>query len=675
MNFRKLSYCLVLFLGCTLIARAQKGASPLEPCVEMKNKKAVEWYEKGIDKKHYRKDERMKFLENALALEPDYMEANFQYGMETIRTLITQNKPFKPAEPYFNKVVQLCPHYHSNPYYYLGFSYYEQEMYDSCKVYLDKFMKFTDDNDLKFDDRYEAFQVQAKEMLKYAKFYSEIYKKVVPFDPSPVGGICTVRQEYLPIISPDDEMMMFTRQMPFQSKDRVWQTDKEAEFFCFAKRDKTTGQFDEGKPMPSPFNTNENEGGATLTVDNKQIYFTVCKDEGGAQMNCDIYYSSLLPSGEWSDIKKVPGINDPIAWDSQPSIGADGKTLFFASDRKGGLGGCDIYKTVRDATGVWSKPVNLGPVINTPGNEKSPFMHSDSETLYFSSDGQLGLGGFDIFYCRKNDKGDWTTPVNIGYPINTVSDDLGFFVSTDGKLGYFATKDKSKVKGKGVGGWDIYSFPLYREARPDHVAILKGIMQDESGRPLENAKIDIKDTKTKEKFEAVVDSVTGEYAAIVNLKKSKNVIMTVKKDNYAFNSQVVNLPDSDFTKTAVNFDSREIQVGQTYTLNNIYYETNSADLKPESMIVLDQFVDFLNENPGVKIEIHGHTDDVGSDFGNEALSYDRAFTVLEALQQKGVAKERLVAFKGFGKNAPVASNETAEGRAKNRRTEFVIISK
>ena len=151
--------------------------------------------------------------------------------------------------------------------------------------------------------------------------------------------------------------------------------------------------------------------------------------------------------------------------------------------------------------------------------------------------------------------------------------------------------------------------------------------------------------------------------------------MTVKKDNYAFNSQVVNLPDSDFTKTAVNFDSREIQVGQTYTLNNIYYETNSADLKPESMIVLDQFVDFLNENPGVKIEIHGHTDDVGSDFGNEALSYDRAFTVLEALQQKGVAKERLVAFKGFGKNAPVASNETAEGRAKNRRTEFVIISK
>lgn len=670
-----------VFLFCSILFSQPKtkGKSKedekLVSCQEMENKKAVELFDKASDKKHFKKEERMKFLDQALELEPDYVEANFLFAEERIKTLVFDNKPFKPAESYFKKVIFTCPKYHSDPYYYLGYSYYEEENYDSAKVYLKKFIDFSDEDDKKFNEKYDGFLYQAKEMYRYSKFYSEIFKKPVPFDPNPVDGVCTERDEYLPIISPDNEEMMFTRRLPVSSKGLAWQRDGEAEVFSYSVRDKK-GKFEVGRQMPAPFNTNSNEGGASLSIDNKHVYFTICKDQGGTQLNCDIYYSDYLGGGDWSDIKQVPGINDPTYWDSQPSIAADGKTMFFASDRKGGIGGCDIYKTVRDETGKWSAPINLGTLINTKGNEKSPFMHSDSETLYFSSDGHMGVGGYDIFYSRKNEKGEWTEPKNIGYPINNTSDDLGFFVSTDGNLGYFATNQKSKANNKGVGGWDIYSFELYKDARPDHVAFIKGVARDTEGNVLEKAKIEIKDTKTKQKIDAVVDSVDGHYAAIVNLKKTKDIIITLKKDNYAFSSQMLSLKDTAFKKpVTVNVETKPISLGQKYALNNVYYETNSAELKKESEIVIDEFVDFMKSNPSIKIEIQGHTDNRGDDKTNQALSADRAFTVMETLQHKGIAKERLLGFKGFGKTQPVASNDTEEGRSRNRRTEFVILEK
>jgi outer membrane protein OmpA-like peptidoglycan-associated protein len=663
----------VLFLICTFPIQAQDDE---KPCQEIENKKAKKLYEQGIDKKN-KKEQRLAFLKQAIDLEPDYVDANFAYADERTRTLIYENAAFKPVEQYYKKVIEICPKYHSDPYYYLAFIYYEEENWVESAKYLKLFLNFKSDDEKKFNKNYDELLKQAKTMLKYAKLYDELAKNVVPFDPYPVQGICTEKDEYLPIISADDGTMWFTRKQPYVDKNGIsgMISDKELELFSYSNRDKI-GQFTKGQRMPYPFNKEGSEGGATMSIDNKHVFFTKCKDEGGPVVNCDIYYSDNI-NGEWTEAKKLEGVNDPIYWDSQPTLASDGKTLYFASDRKGGRGGVDLYVTVKDiVTGVWSKPENLGPVINTSNDEKTPFVHSDFQTLYFSSDGQPGVGGFDIFYSRKGEDGKWGEPKNIGIPINTNADDLGFFVSTDGHLGYFASNEPGRAKGRSVGKYDIYFFELYKEARPDEVAFFKGKVEDKANTEKKDFKVEVKDAVTKKVTEAMVDTVTGDYAVVVNTKVKNDLIITVKKDNYAFSSQLV-LKDSikDSKPVKVNMQVDTIKVNEKYPLNNIYYKTNSAELDPRSMIVIEEFVEFLKANPTITIEVYGHTDNTGDAKSNLALSTDRAFTVRDKLLEKGIEEKRLIAFKGFGPSQPVADNSTEAGRSKNRRTEFVIVGK
>jgi outer membrane protein OmpA-like peptidoglycan-associated protein len=663
------SAVMLCMAGAALAQDDEKSA-----CKEIDNKDAIKLYEKGIDKKKYEKPERMKFLLEALEMEPDYAEANWAYAEGILQKLRLDNKPYKPVEPYLLKVIENCPKLHSSPYYYLGFLYYEEQNWENAIKYLKQYVDFTDDDLKKFDKNYEFFLDQSKDMIKDAKFFSTVYKNPVPFDPQLVQGISTEKDEVLPYISPDGEMALFTRRLYYQKKDMVYATDKVVELFTYSM--KRNGSFEEGKNMPPPFNTQPNEGGATLSIDNKHLFYTICKDEGGAQMNCDIWYSDYV-NGEWTEIKNLGKPNDPVFWDSQPTIAADGKTIYFSSDRKGGLGGQDLWKTVKnDTTGEWGAPVNLGPKINTEGNEKAPFMHSDSETLYFSSDKTPSIGGYDVYFVRKNDKGEWLEPKNIGYPINSEGDEIGFFVSTDGKYGYFASNDANRVKGRVKGGYDVYQFELYQEARPEKVAFVKGNVIGTDGKPVEGAKVEMKNSKTKEKIDVVMDTISGQYAAVINLKKAEEVIVTMKKDGYAFNSEVVKVKDveSPYKPVVADLDAKEVKVGEKYQLRNIYYTTNSADLKPESEIVIEEFAEFLKANPSIVVEIQGHTDNVGNANDNLALSNNRAYTVKEMLEAKGIEGARIKA-QGFGSSRPVADNGTEAGRAKNRRTEFVVLSK
>ena len=655
-----------------LLSYAQDEAK----CQEIDNKKAKKLYEQGTDKK-FKKEERLAFLKQAMDLEPDYVDANFAFASERLRTLSINEEKYKPVEPYLKKVVEICPKYHSDPYYYLGFIAWEDEKYDDCIKYLKQYLDFKDDDEKKFNKDYDAFLAQSKQMIRYAKVYSELFKNKVPFDPKPVEGICTEKDEYLPIISSDDEMMLFTRKQPYVNKDGIsgMTTDTEIELFSYSMRSKTTGQFGKGQRMPYPFNKDGGEGGATMSIDNKHVFFTRGKDEGGPVINFDIYTSDNI-NGEWTVAKKVEGINDPVYWDSQPSLASDGKTLYFASDRKGGRGGVDLYVTVKNSEGVWSKPENLGPVINTGYDEKSAFIHSDFQTLYFSSDGHPGVGGFDIFFSKKGGDGKWSEPKNIGIPINTERDDLGFFVSTDGHLGYFASNEPSRANGKSVGRYDIYSFDLYKEARPDEVAFFKGKIDDHGHGEPKGFAVKVTDAVTNKVTEGMVDTITGNYAIVVNTKAKNDLILTIEKENYAFSSQLIkkdSLINAKPVKLNIAVDT--IKVGQTYTLNNIYYKTNSADLDPSSVEVIAKFAVFLTENPTIKIEVHGHTDNVGDAKSNLALSTDRAFSVRDLLIAKGIDEKRLLNFKGFGASVPIADNSTEAGRAKNRRTEFVIIAK
>jgi len=670
---------LFTFLFCFVFTISAQDEHTKDLCAEMTNKKAVLLFMKGTDKKKYQKPERVKFLMEAIDLEPDFGDANFALAHEIMVRCMLEEKPYAPCVPFYMKAIRTCPQIHPEPYYYIGTSFYEQFLNDSAIKYFDLFLNFKDEDESKFTKDYEQQRINAKGMKRDC-MKDKVLKKEVPFNPKVVRGVSTERDEYLAYITPDDKFAMYVRKQP-KKELKVYQTDKEVEVFMLSKRD-NTGVFDKGNLMYYPFNeTEDNQGGCTISIDNKHLYFAMMKNEGGAQPNVDIYVchaKSDVFNEEWGEISKLPPpVNDPKYWDSQPTIAADGVTMYFASDRPGGFGGVDLYVTKLNLkTNQWSVPENLGPAINTKGNEKTPFIHSDSETLYFSSNGQYGFGSYDIFYVRKDSKGKWDDPVNIGGPINSVGEDACFFVSKDTKTGYFSSFDEGKVKGLGVGRYDLFSFDLYKEARPQTIDFFYGQAKDEKGEPLTNAIVEKYNTDTKEKTNIVTDSLTGKFMGVINTQKKENFTITVKKDSVVFNSTLVDVKaiveSKSTTSPTFNIIVTKAEKGKSFVIDNLYYKTNSAEITKESKVVLTAFADYLLENPDLNIEIQGHTDNVGNPKDNEALSSNRAYSVKQFLEELKVPGKRILA-KGFGPNKPIADNKTDAGRAKNRRTEFLII--
>ena len=441
--------------------------------------------------------------------------------------------------------------------------------------------------------------------------------------------------------------------------------EETVEEFMFSSK-KNQG-FSKGELMPKPFNLYDNEGGASLTIDNNELFLTICDPVNGYN-NCDIYHTRRIDS-LWMPLEKLLfPVNKSDTWESQPSISADGKTLLFSSIRPGGKGGSDIYSVQRKSNGTWGNLTSLS--INTKGDEKSPFLHPDGQTLYFSSDGYLGMGGLDVYFVKKDTSGNWGEPQNIGYPINSEANDLGLFVSTDGKTAYFSS---NKLKGK--GGWDLYHFPLYKEARPERVLFLKGEVLDEFGDPLIASSISLRSVKGNELKEIEVDNQTGRYVTAVVLEKDEDVILTVEDDFYAFNSQYISSDDNVFEKpTTLNFDMKEMREGEAIRINNVFFETDSFSLNSQAKNVLISFASFLNKRISVRVAIHGHTDNVGVNEENLFLSKKRAKSVHDFLIQNGISSDRL-RYKGFGSQKPIDSNDHVEGRANNRRTEFYILEK
>jgi outer membrane protein OmpA-like peptidoglycan-associated protein len=664
-------FVLLLTLTFESFAQKKKGEEEKVSCVEVTQAKAIKLYKQSLDKSKYEKKQRMDFLKQAIEIEPDYVEALSIYAHELIKTARFEGTSFKPAEKYLLRVVELCPDYDNYAYYYLGQIALGAKKYADAAKHFDKFLKYPD------EIKKEEELTLATSLRKKSKELSAIFDNPVPFNPVCVDDVSTKDDEYLAIISPDDELMFFTRRMPVKQvvRDEVFQRDSEKLVEVFSMSRRTVDKFEMGEALPAPFNKGDHYGGATITPDNKHLYVTVCKDTNigiynKPYLNCDIFISDFV-NGEWTPLRNLgPNINTPDGWESQPSVSSDNKILYFSSFREGSQG-MDIYYSEKQRDGNWGPAKNMGAPINTEKHEKSPFIHSDSHTLYFSSDGHTGAGGFDIFMTKTDSLGKWKTPKNLGHPINTENDEVGFFVSTDGKYGYFAS---NSLKGKCKGGYDIFSFDLYKEARPKEIVFIRGQV-DSDKNDLSNTTVKIKNARDNRVTEVDVDSTDGSYVAIVSVQKDDDLIVTIKKEGKAFSSEVIKAKEESIgKKSQVKTQVRDIVVGGAYKLNNINYATNSADLTKESLKILDEFIEFLNDNSTIKIAIHGHTDDVGKDDFNLALSTDRAFSVLAYLQEKGIEKERLT-FKGFGKTKPLVPNTSEENRAINRRTEFVIMAK
>jgi outer membrane protein OmpA-like peptidoglycan-associated protein len=353
-------------------------------------------------------------------------------------------------------------------------------------------------------------------------------------------------------------------------------------------------------------------------------------------------------------------------WDSQPAISPDGNTLYFSSNRPGGLGGYDLWKSVLKKDGTWTNPVNLGPNINTAYDEHTPFVHPDGQTFYFSSDGWPGLGNKDIFYSRIDEKGNWNIPQNIGFPINTFNEETGLIVTPDGLNGIFSTNLED-----GLGDLDLYTFKMPALAKPKRISYVMGTVFDKDTKQTLAAEVLLVDLKTKKtQFNDYTSAETGDFLAVMPVGSEYS--LNVSSKGYLFYSDHFELRDQDATKPVeLMVYLEKIKLGSDLTLKNIFFDTNKATLLPPSITELDILLALLKENPRMKIEIQGHTDYLGNDEQNMALSESRAKSVYDYLVEHDIEPSRL-AYKGYGKNKPIANNATPEGRQKNRRTSFMI---
>ena len=617
----------------------------------------------------------------ALEAEPDKAGVYYEFAMymyEKGRDSYKNNTPaageksYQKARELFEKAAERCSDYHSDIYYYLGVIYYSQGNKEQSNANFEKFVAFKNSDPSRYGTDYNKQLTDVKKFLEKQQQQVDLTAKEVPFNPVMVKNVSTSNDEYFPMISPDNLLMFFTRKQDMRNLGDMVSNIKEV--FSYAPRTDEGINFDAGKPFPKPFNdgTFQSYGAATVSVDNKEMIICACKKTevyGQPYLNCDLYSTTYLKTGpnpsdyEWSELVNLGSkINTADGWEGQPSLSADGNTLFYTAMRRTTRDN-DVFVVKRNADGTWGTPRAFDE-INTDGKDKSPFLHQDSETLYFVSDSRQGVGKLDIYYMRE-ENGVWGEPKNIGYPINSPDDELGLFVSTDGKQAYFSSQDKVD--------WNIYSFELYPEARPKAVTILKGELKDPNGAPVENATIEVAYEKDNKVEQVKVNGNDGKYAVVVKTETPQDVMVSVKKEGAAFDSKLITKEElqKKETRNNNNLQVKELKVGEAYTINDILYDYNSDMLTDKSKFILREFARFLKANPTIKISIQGHTDSDGDDARNLDLSDRRAKGVLRYLVSLGIETNRLSA-KGYGETKPKVANDTSENKAKNRRTDFLI---
>jgi len=658
--FVLLLICIQLLMPAQLLSQGDTKDYVTRKTVKGKAKKS---YEEGMKNNVAGKNEKaIKLFEKAIKQEPRLIDAHIQRA-----ALYYHLKNYTEAEKGFEDVMEIDPNYNSKVMYTLAASEMRLGKLDEATTHFQQYIdsKPKNKNLLRKADRY----------VKRIGFTQYALANPVPFEPKSLGDqINTDFSEYLPTLTADEEVLVYTARIRGDEN-----------FFISKKID---GVWQKGQPIED-INTRQNEGAQSISADGRFLVFTACNREDGYG-SCDIYYSEKRDN-RWTPPENIGApINSP-RWESQPSISWNGNAIYFTSNRKGGPGQKDIYVSYRKSDGTWGKPVNLGDVINTPDDEQSPFIHPDGQTLYFMSNGHPGLGANDLFFSKRQEDGKWGKPTNLGYPINTVADEGAIAISLDGKTAYFAT-DRENPSGEGQssfengskGNTDLYSFELYEAARPNPVTYVQAQVYDaETKKPLV-ASVEFFDLANGAIHTSSETYPDGSF--LVVLPAGKNYALNVNRTKYLFHSENFALtegssiddpflleiylqPIPENTSAATETEYPE---AKPIILKNVFFDTGSAELRPESFTELDRLATLLTDNAVLQIELRGHTDNVGSEEDNLTLSNGRAKSVYEYLIQKGISSTRL-RYQGFGETLPIDTNETPIGRQNNRRTEFLIV--
>ncbi|MDJ1481185.1 OmpA family protein [Cytophagaceae bacterium YF14B1] len=627
--------------------------------------------------------------ELALKANPNNVRANFMAGKCILETIDKGR-----ASKYLQKAYELDPKVSKDILFLIAESYHLGFKFDEAIDYYQKYTTELKAGGLKTTEAKNSLaktEKRVKECENARKFTAEpnAYQSTNAGD-----GVNSIHPEYGVAVNKDETMMVFTSRR--DGSTGIGNVDTDLQFY----EDIYISYFKDGKWQPaknigSPINTEYHDASIGLSPDGKTLY--LYKDENGG----DIYVSEMNEDSTWTDPHPIDQQVNSKYNENSISISADGLTMFFTSDRPGGLGGIDIWMCKKDKRGRWGKPENMGAPVNTPNNEDGPFIDYDGKTLYFSSNAHEGMGGYDVFVSEFDSASKkWKEPVNIGYPISTPDNDIYFVKSGDSKYGYYAS-----VKDDGMGEKDIYKVLLPEDRRTyeqlknkpikkDTNQVVKDISKDVpiEAKEMQVVKLQIRvlaDGKksldvgsiiVKGKNDGVVVGIkkvaNGIYQCTFQNSSPQDYIVSVEQNGYMFENLEVTVPAMSEIEQLVRRDVKlqKLKVGFVTVLHNIYFDFNKTSFKIDSYKELNKLARLLKENPSYRVEIAGHTDNVGSNDYNQQLSHRRAVAVVNYLISRRVDASRLVA-QGYGETQPMASNDDErEGREFNRRTEFKIIS-
>jgi outer membrane protein OmpA-like peptidoglycan-associated protein/tetratricopeptide (TPR) repeat protein len=463
-------------------------------------------------------------------------------------------------------------------------------------------------------------------------------------------SINTAAAEYFPTVTVQDSLFLFMRRNSYKREDFYYSTI-------------TPNGFTKAQPLSDSLNLADKKGSPSLSSDLQTLYYAADYAERGYG-RYDIYKVEKTKTG-WSLPKNLGQNINSDFWESAPSISPDGQALYFCSNIPGGYGGIDIYVAYKNENGAWGEAQNLGPNINTAGDEQTPFIHADNKTLYFASSGWPGYGGSDLFMSRKKIDGSWSKPINLGYPINTIDNEGSIAVASDGAEGYIAS---DRIDSR--GGLDIYKVILSHNTRANKTYYLKGIINEAGTLNALAGTVRLVDPSDTSSYMQVDVNKSGHF--VLALPYFDSLGIQVNSPNHEFASML--LTADSVARLAGNtlcFSLASIEKQFTKNFKNVFFEINSAQLMPSSNVELNALVTYLMNTPNAHILIEGHTDNTGNNAANLTLSSNRAQAIAQYLINKGITKNR-ISTKGYGASKPISDNITQSGRAQNRRTNFTI---